>query len=978
MPTPVNTARQCLAPEAVQALDEAVAVAHRRCHAQTSSLHAVAALLSLPSSPLREACGRARNSAYASRIQFKALELRLGVSLDRLPSTPHRIEEPPVSNSLMAAIKRSQANQRRQPENFHLYQQTAVCSPSSASVSMVKVELQNLILAILDDPVVSRVFGESGFRSSDIKLSILRPIHRQLLRCKGLPIFLCNLTNNYGFPFHGFLENNEIYKRINEVLVRKPGIKRNNPLLVGASAIDAVRIFLETLQKRKFGAFSLPELSELTVICIKDEILSFVSGNSDVSLLQMRLDEVGSVLKQSIGPGVIVEYGDLKALTGENSADAVSFLIRKLGGLLALHSGRFWLIGAAESHETCKQFFKKFPTVEEEWDLHVLPINSVRPAMAETFPKSSLMESFVPFGGFFSMPTDIKTPFRISNHFGSLCHICDEKFKLEVKAISKGGFNGSVSDHHRSSLPSWLQTSQDVLQAQDDPVVASAKVVGLQKKWHNICQRLHQVEPYVQMLPKSTYTVGPHVPSVVGFQVVESSKQNIGDQNTSSIESGSDTISKSNSKNVKDSPIVCRLTGSSEDTASPVSGTSVTTDLGLGVNRSTSSFPVSGGQFDQKDSKLLYSSLFTRVGRQGEALGVVSQTIARCRTGPRPNRGGIWFGFVGPDRDAKKKISVALAEVLLGGRENMICVDLSCQDFMNGCDLKLRGKNVIDFIADELIKKQLSIVFLENVEMADTLTQHHLSRAASTGRFSDSHGREVSITNAIFVLTSKFFGLHEVEGVDYPEEIVLKAKRGTIRLLTGFDLGDMKPSPKAVRVTRNQQTGSPVCKNKRKLDGSSEAAKRGHRTTTNNLYLDLNLPAEEGDTDYDSAIENSHSWLEDLLQHVDEKVVFKAFDFDAVAKKILKQIGDCFQKTVGLDCLLEIDSKLMERILKASYFLETMNSEDWIEQVLGEAFAETQRKYDLGSHSVVKLIAAELPEEQPTAGGLLPCKIIVT
>ncbi|KAI3705030.1 hypothetical protein L1987_75260 [Smallanthus sonchifolius] len=172
MPTPVNIARQCLSPEAIQILDEAVSVAHRRCHAQTSSLHAVSALLSPPSSPLREACGRARNSAYSSCIQSKALELCLGAALDRLPSTPKRLEEPPVSNSLMAAIKRSQANQRRQPENFHLYQQTATWSPST-----VKVELQNLIMSILDDPVVSRVFGESGFRSSDIKLSILRPVH---------------------------------------------------------------------------------------------------------------------------------------------------------------------------------------------------------------------------------------------------------------------------------------------------------------------------------------------------------------------------------------------------------------------------------------------------------------------------------------------------------------------------------------------------------------------------------------------------------------------------------------------------------------------------------------------------------------------------------------------------------------------------------------------------------------------------------
>lgn len=379
MPTPVNIARQCLSPSAEQALNESVAVAHRRCHSQTTSLHAVSALLSLPSSPLREACTRARNSAYASRIQFKALELCLGVSLDRLPSTPQRVDEPPVSNSFMAAIKRSQANQRRQPENFHLYQQTTSCG----SVSNVKVELQNLILSILDDPVVSRVFGESGFRSSDIKLSILRPVHRQ-------PIFLCNLTSNgnsnFSFPFLGFLENNEIYKRINEILVRNNGKNRNNPLLVGPTAVNTVKVFLESLRKPKIGPFSGPELTN--VVSVKDEILRFVNGNCDVSLLEVKLEEVGDVLNKSVGTGLIVDFGDLKVLNDGNSSDSVGYVVKKLGGLLVSYGSRVWLIGYAESNEICVRFFEKFPCVEEELDLHVLHINSIRPVMAETFPKS--------------------------------------------------------------------------------------------------------------------------------------------------------------------------------------------------------------------------------------------------------------------------------------------------------------------------------------------------------------------------------------------------------------------------------------------------------------------------------------------------------------------------------------------------------------------------------------------------------------
>ncbi|QCE00384.1 hypothetical protein DEO72_LG7g1674 [Vigna unguiculata] len=59
----------------------------------------------------------------------------------------------------MAAIKRSQANQRWQPESFHAYQQ----SQHGGTTSFLK----QFVLSILDDPIVSRVFAEAGFRSCD-------------------------------------------------------------------------------------------------------------------------------------------------------------------------------------------------------------------------------------------------------------------------------------------------------------------------------------------------------------------------------------------------------------------------------------------------------------------------------------------------------------------------------------------------------------------------------------------------------------------------------------------------------------------------------------------------------------------------------------------------------------------------------------------------------------------------------------------
>lgn len=399
MPTPVTTARQCLTPEAAQALDEAVSVARRRGHAQTTSLHAVSALLSIPSSSLREACGRARNGSYSSRIQFKALELCLGVSLDRIPSAPSRVDEPPVSNSLMAAVKRSQANQRRQPDNFHFYQQQQQQS-SSSSITTVKVELRNLILSILDDPVVSRVFGEAGFRNGDIKLAILRPVHQLLRysRYKGPPMFLCNLNDddtdrrgfsNFTFPYMGFtgyFNGDENCRRIGEVLVRKKG---RNPLLVGVCAIDALRNFCEMVQNRGGGCVFPLELSGLSVICIENEVIKFVTGNYGEGLLKLKFEEVGGVLDHCVGGGLVVNFGDLHGLVGDNaSVDAMSYVIRELAKLLNLYGEKVWLIGATASYETFMKFLNKFPSMEKDWDLQLLPITSPTTSMAESYPRS--------------------------------------------------------------------------------------------------------------------------------------------------------------------------------------------------------------------------------------------------------------------------------------------------------------------------------------------------------------------------------------------------------------------------------------------------------------------------------------------------------------------------------------------------------------------------------------------------------------
>ncbi|XP_066357092.1 protein SMAX1-LIKE 3-like [Miscanthus floridulus] len=175
--------QQELAGDAAAVMRQAVSLARRRGHAQVTPLHVASAVLSDAGGLLRAACLRSRASSHP--LQCKALELCFNVALNRLatagvlPAAPpamfqfhaaagHRA--PALSNSLAAAFKRAQANQRRgggsasDAEGQH-HQHVAA-----------KVELKQLVISILDDPSVSRVLREAGFASAEVKANVEKAV----------------------------------------------------------------------------------------------------------------------------------------------------------------------------------------------------------------------------------------------------------------------------------------------------------------------------------------------------------------------------------------------------------------------------------------------------------------------------------------------------------------------------------------------------------------------------------------------------------------------------------------------------------------------------------------------------------------------------------------------------------------------------------------------------------------------------------
>ncbi|GAB4859938.1 hypothetical protein Ancab_011417 [Ancistrocladus abbreviatus] len=1125
MPTPVPAARQCLTDEASRALDDAVSVARRRNHAQTTSLHVVSAFLSLPSSILREACSRARSSAYAPRLQFRALELSVGVSLDRLPCSKNQNDDaPPISNSLMAAIKRSQANQRRQPEMYHL-NQIQIQNGNPMSISSIKVELKQFVLSILDDPIVSRVFGEAGFRSCDIKLAIIHPPiapPSRYSRARCPPLFLCNLTDN-GFPVSrnipfpftaavggggggGGDANGEDYcKRIGEVLVKKSG---RNPLLVGVCAKEALVSFKEYVERGKAGGDGelslLPdEIIGLSFVCMEKEMKEFVANGHGDKVAQEAVDskikELSLMLENdSEGPGIVVSFGELKVLVDDNVSmiDSVKGLVFKLSSLVELHRKKLWLIGAAEDYETYSKFVERFPSIERDWDLHPLPITSSRSSVEGLYSKSSLMASFVPFGGFFSASSGFKSPLSIMSQPFTRCSMCNEKYEHEISATLNGGSSISIADQCSSSLPSWLVAESNLNkagnvaeEAKDDIAASNVKILGIQKKWDDICQRLHHssaisrpeislTRPEVLHSPGIQVVADKQGSSSVGLCLNErvcsdvtscspgttpkvSSHKQDRTIPVTSLAGNVNSQSKRASESSKSLPLELdssalsssRLCNLELPYASGSFVSSVTTDLGLGtfyaaknqelrqrdslgcrgtlqhlsdsvsVARSTGrkektldqavqSSPSTGRDMTEHLNLACYKPLLRelteRVGWQDEVVHNISQLISSCRSGygcPRApkSRGDIWITFLGPDKIGKRKIAEALADVVCGSKENLIAVDLSCQEMASNPNSMFHNlglensdevcrKTVVGYIAEQLSKKPRSVVFLENVNEADLLVQSSLSHALRTGKFPDSHGREISITNTIFVTTSNMTKDEKnlacgKEFVRFSEQSILKAKNWQMQIVVECLKGDATRSSSSVVISSKEGA---LPGNKRKAFESSDpkeysSAKRCNKMPKN--CFDLNLPLEESEkaldtenSDSTSISDHSNAWLEDFLEQVDGKVVFKPFDFDALANQLMEKMSLEFDKKMRLTVQLEIVHEAMVEILAAawtSYRKEV--AEHWIERVLSASFAEAQQRYHLTEQSVVKLVSCEgLPVQEQAPGICLPSRVNIS
>lgn len=422
------TVQQTLTAEAASVLKHSLSLARRRGHAQVTPLHVAATLLSSRTSLLRRACLKSQphHLQTSHPLQCRALELCFNVALNRLPTTPAPLlhAQPSLSNALIAALKRAQAHQRR--GCIEQQQQQPLLS--------IKVELEQLIISILDDPSVSRVMREAGFSSTAIKNHVEDSSASSVFQCYsatgvgGVFSSPCSPSatdnhqtqrekinpntfwQNHFLTSYSSSEQNpllfspqkklltnfttdssassvnykEDIKLVFEVLVRKN--KRRNTVIVGDSVSITEGLVVELMGRVERG--DVPEELKQT------QVIKFQF--SPVSLRLMKKEDIETnvnELKRKVdsltsgGGGAIIYTGDLKWTVDQNqesfnreisSYSPINHLVSEIGRIVSnsiTSNTKVWLVATA-SYQTYIKCQMKQPSLEIQWALQAVSVPS--------------------------------------------------------------------------------------------------------------------------------------------------------------------------------------------------------------------------------------------------------------------------------------------------------------------------------------------------------------------------------------------------------------------------------------------------------------------------------------------------------------------------------------------------------------------------------------------------------------------------
>jgi ATP-dependent Clp protease ATP-binding subunit ClpB len=169
--------------------------------------------------------------------------------------------------------------------------------------------------------------------------------------------------------------------------------------------------------------------------------------------------------------------------------------------------------------------------------------------------------------------------------------------------------------------------------------------------------------------------------------------------------------------------------------------------------------------------------LHDRVIGQDEAISAVSNALRRSRAGlSDPHRPIGSFLFLGPTGVGKTELAKALAEFMFDSEQAIVRLDMS--EYMEkhtvarliGAPPGYVGYEEGGQLTEAVRRRPYAVVLLDEIEKAHPDVFNTLLQIMDDGRLTDGHGRTVSFTNTVLIMTSNV-GSDRIVGEQVDEKI---------------------------------------------------------------------------------------------------------------------------------------------------------------------------------------------------------------
>jgi ATP-dependent Clp protease ATP-binding subunit ClpC len=146
---------------------------------------------------------------------------------------------------------------------------------------------------------------------------------------------------------------------------------------------------------------------------------------------------------------------------------------------------------------------------------------------------------------------------------------------------------------------------------------------------------------------------------------------------------------------------------------------------------------------------------------QPQAVDVVSRALKRSRVGLKDHKRPVGsFLFVGPTGVGKTELTRIIAEIVYGGVQNMVRLDMS--EYMErhsiskliGAPPGYEGHREGGLLTAALQRQPYTVIVFDEVEKAHIEVLNLLLQMMDEGKVTDSRGIEVDVRNALIIMTS--------------------------------------------------------------------------------------------------------------------------------------------------------------------------------------------------------------------------------